>query len=163
MPIREIACLHCGFAGMLDIHSQDEVIPKDRLFRRLGHNPYSGALHYQCPACGIVLLVDPMAVLGEKSLKGFPGETAADVGWMLDSAAIRVESEFGRGSAFAFTVPVRRPEEKEPGEAAIESFEFLMKSAKSPSRRKPESSLFRIFWIPDQARNDDGACLSKVP
>jgi len=73
MPTRDIACLNCGFAGMLDIHCERDDVPKDRLFQHLGHNPYSGDLHYRCPACEIVLLVDPMAVLGEKSLKGSPG------------------------------------------------------------------------------------------
>jgi hypothetical protein len=57
---------------MLDVHSVNEVVPKNHLFKHLGHNPYSGALHYRCPACNIVLFVDPMAVLGEISLKGFP-------------------------------------------------------------------------------------------
>jgi len=76
MSTRDIACLSCGFTGILDVHSERDDVPKDRLFQHLGHNPYSGDLHYQCPACGIVLLVDPMEVLGEKSLKGFPGRVA---------------------------------------------------------------------------------------
>ena len=75
--VRDIACLNCGHVGMLDVHFINDVVPKDRLFKHFGHNPYSGDLHYQCPACEVALLVDPMAVLGEKSFKGFPGGAAA--------------------------------------------------------------------------------------
>ena len=73
MPTREIVCLNCGFAGKLDIHHKKDATLKDGLFKHLGHNPYSGDLHYRCPACQIVLLVDPMAALGENCLEGFPG------------------------------------------------------------------------------------------
>jgi len=76
MSTRDIVCLNCGYAGMLDIHYERDVVLKDRQFQHLGHNPYSGDLHYRCPACEIVLLVDPMAVLGKKSLKGFPGKVS---------------------------------------------------------------------------------------
>ncbi len=76
MPTRDIACLNCGYAGMLDIHRESDVVQRDRLFIHLGHNPFSGDLHYRCPKCEIVLLVDPMAALGEESLKGFPGEVS---------------------------------------------------------------------------------------
>jgi hypothetical protein len=44
------------------------------LFQHLGHNPFSGDLHYRCPKYEIVLLVDPIAVLGGESLKGSPGK-----------------------------------------------------------------------------------------
>lgn len=77
MPTRDIACLNCGHVGMLDVHYINDVVPKDRLFKHFGHNPYSGDLHYQCPSCKVVILVDPMLVLGEKSLKGFPGKASA--------------------------------------------------------------------------------------
>jgi len=73
MPTRNIICLNCRHAGKLDVHNVNEAIPKDHLFKHLGHNPYSGDLHYQCPVCKIVLLVDPIAVLGTISLNGFPG------------------------------------------------------------------------------------------
>ncbi|MFZ4441497.1 MAG: hypothetical protein ACOYOS_24055 [Syntrophales bacterium] len=77
MPTRDIVCLNCGFAGKLDIHHKKDATMKDGLFKHLGHNPYSGDLHYRCPACEIVLLVDPMAALGENCLKGFSGLTSA--------------------------------------------------------------------------------------
>lgn len=72
MPTRDIACMNCGQVGMLDVHYVNDVVPKDRLFKHFGHDPYSGDLYYQCPACEIMLLVDPTAALGVKSLKGFP-------------------------------------------------------------------------------------------
>lgn len=73
MPIRNITCLNCGHLGILDVHYVNDVVPKGRLFKHFGHNPYSGDLHYQCPACKIILLIDPATALGVKSLKGFPG------------------------------------------------------------------------------------------
>lgn len=72
MPTRNITCLNCGCAGMLDIHLANDVVPKNHLFKHLGHTPYSGDLHYQCPACKILLHVDPIAALGIISLKGYP-------------------------------------------------------------------------------------------
>ena len=69
---RDITCLHCGKSGLMDIHNEGEDVADNRLFRHLGHDPFTGDLHYQCPACGIVLLVDPMLALGEKPVKGMP-------------------------------------------------------------------------------------------
>lgn len=77
MITRDIVCLNCGFAGLLDVHCENHVVPEGILFHHLGHNPYSGDLHFRCPACEIVLLVDPGAVLGEESLSGLPGRKAA--------------------------------------------------------------------------------------
>ena len=76
MPTRDIVCLNCGFAGVLDIHHKKDATMKDGLFKHLGHNPYSGDLHYQCPACDIVLLVDPMAVREKIASKGSPASSA---------------------------------------------------------------------------------------
>lgn len=71
MITRDITCLHCGQRGLMDIH--DEKGDADgRLFRHLGHDVFSGNLHYQCPACGIILLVDPMLALGERPIRGIP-------------------------------------------------------------------------------------------
>ena len=73
MPTRNITCLNCGCAGMLDVHHHaNDVVPNNQLFKHVGHNPYSCDLHYQCPACKIVLLVDPIAALGKIPLEGFP-------------------------------------------------------------------------------------------
>lgn len=69
MPVRDVICLYCGYTGKLDIHYVNDVVPKELHFRYLGHNPYSGDLHYQCPGCEIVFLVDPMTALGEESLR----------------------------------------------------------------------------------------------
>ncbi|PKN76724.1 MAG: hypothetical protein CVU52_03525 [Deltaproteobacteria bacterium HGW-Deltaproteobacteria-10] len=69
---RDITCLNCGRKGLMDIHDEREGVAEGRLFRHLGHNPFSGDLHYQCPACRIVLLVDPTLALGEQPIKGRP-------------------------------------------------------------------------------------------
>ncbi len=53
-----ITCINCGIDGVIKARdSQDDRSLK--VFRRLGRNPVSGHLHYQCPACEMVLLVDP--------------------------------------------------------------------------------------------------------
>jgi DNA-directed RNA polymerase subunit RPC12/RpoP len=69
---RDITCLHCGHSGLLDIHDEQDEESDGRLFLHLGHNPFSGDLHYQCPACGITLLVDPVLALGERPIMGIP-------------------------------------------------------------------------------------------
>lgn len=69
---RDITCLKCGHNGLMDIHAEKEDVGDSLLFLSLGHNPFSGDLHYQCPACDIVLLVDPMLALGEKPVRGVP-------------------------------------------------------------------------------------------
>ena len=69
---RDITCLQCGHNGLMDIHDEEGDVANDLLFLNLGHNPFSGDLHYHCPACGIVLLVDPMLALGEKPIRGIP-------------------------------------------------------------------------------------------
>lgn len=69
---RDITCLYCGHKGLMDIHDEGDDVAYGCLFLHLGHNPSSGDLHYRCPACGIVLLVDPMLALGEKPIRGVP-------------------------------------------------------------------------------------------
>lgn len=76
MTTRDITCLHCGNTGEIEVYGQ---LPSDgptKLFRHLGHNPFSGHLHYQCPACKIVLLVDPMSVLGAGAISTIGGRAA---------------------------------------------------------------------------------------
>jgi hypothetical protein len=53
----EITCIYCGVEGMLNVHGlgNDESL---KVFKRVGRNHVSGHLHYQCPVCKIVLLVD---------------------------------------------------------------------------------------------------------
>ena len=56
-----ITCINCGIDGVIKARdSQDDRSLK--VFRRLGRNPVSGHLHYQCPACEMVLLVDPQLI-----------------------------------------------------------------------------------------------------
>lgn len=85
---RDITCLHCDHKGLMDIHDEREDVADDRLFVNLGHNPFSGDLHFRCPACGIVLLVDPMLALGKRPIKGIPqlltGEKTLKVAGVLE-------------------------------------------------------------------------------
>ena len=76
MKAMPIICHRCGIEGEIEFQSINRNTPLSRIFRHIGHNPYSGDLHYQCPACEIVLLIDPMTVLESFSLeyrKGYTG------------------------------------------------------------------------------------------
>jgi len=61
--IKAPLCIHTPILNGLD---------GKKVFKHLGHNPYSGHLHYQCPSCRVVLLVPPMDILEGKSLRGVP-------------------------------------------------------------------------------------------
>ncbi len=63
MTAIRITCMNCGIDGELETYSLLDNAPQGRIFRHLGHNPFSGQMHYQCPACKVVLLVDPMTIL----------------------------------------------------------------------------------------------------
>jgi hypothetical protein len=77
----DIQCTYCGLRGKIEGYAAE---PDDRgvgIFKHLGHNPFSGHLHYQCPSCSIVQLVLPMDILEGKVLNGFPG--LAERGYLL--------------------------------------------------------------------------------
>lgn len=59
-------CLYCDFEGVLEILNEPHDYPESMIFRHLGHNAVSGHIHYQCPACDIILLVDPMDILTDE-------------------------------------------------------------------------------------------------
>jgi len=63
MTNRAIICLSCGHEGEIEVPGGHSDASPSLIFRHRGHNPISGHMHYQCPACEIVLLVDPMPVL----------------------------------------------------------------------------------------------------
>lgn len=65
---RTIICINCGTTGEIEVNGLNADDRSSRIFRHLGHNPFSGHLHYQCPSCEIVLLVDPMSILGMANL-----------------------------------------------------------------------------------------------
>ena len=63
-------CIYCGFKGVLEMPGASDGLPVSRIFKYLGDNPYSGHMHYQCPSCEIVMLVDPADFLhGRSGLK----------------------------------------------------------------------------------------------
>lgn len=62
MTTKRMTCLHCGFEGEMEVQGLDSDVSALMVFRYLGDNPVSGHMHYQCPACDIVHLVDPTSV-----------------------------------------------------------------------------------------------------
>jgi hypothetical protein len=73
MASSDIQCAYCGLKGKIEgygFESDDHAV---NVFKHLGHNPWSGHLHYQCPSCSIVQLVHPTDILDGKVLNGFPG------------------------------------------------------------------------------------------
>ena len=58
-----ITCINCGINGEIEVSGLKGDISSTRIFRYLGHNPLSGHMHYQCPACSIVLLIEPQKIL----------------------------------------------------------------------------------------------------
>lgn len=68
MPTREIVCTYCGKSGKIDVWGLNEDIASSEMFKYLGHNPFSGHMHFQCPACNIVSLVSPLSVLGNGTI-----------------------------------------------------------------------------------------------
>jgi len=64
-----IQCIHCNYTGVLEnqgilIEDKTGDMPISHGFKHKGHNPFSGNLHYECPLCETIILVDPMDVLG---------------------------------------------------------------------------------------------------
>jgi len=72
MPTRDICCMRCRLKGEIEVFDLNGATPLSKIFKHLGNNPFSGHMHYQCPACGIVLLVNPLDVLGDVAIKGVP-------------------------------------------------------------------------------------------
>lgn len=73
MPTREIVCANCRLSGEIEVRGLDRNIPASLMFRHLGHNPFSGHMHYQCPACEMVLLVNPIDILMRGPMSSLPG------------------------------------------------------------------------------------------
>jgi len=69
---KDITCRHCGHSGQMGIQDEREDRSGGCLFRYLGHDIFPGNLHYECPACGISLLVNPLLALGERPIMGIP-------------------------------------------------------------------------------------------
>jgi hypothetical protein len=58
-------CIYCDFEGVLEVLGEPHDVPESKIFRRLSHNPLTGHIHYQCPACDVILLIDPMDILAD--------------------------------------------------------------------------------------------------
>ena len=64
MPTRDISCAYCGKLGKIEIWGMNGDIKNDDTFKYKGHNPLSGHMHFECPRCNIVSLINPISVLG---------------------------------------------------------------------------------------------------
>jgi len=64
MPAKEIVCAYCGTCGEIDVWGMNTGLSSSVMFQYLGHNPFSGHMHFQCPVCEIVSLVSPLSILG---------------------------------------------------------------------------------------------------
>ena len=84
----DIQCAYCGLKGKIEGYAPESDDREVSIFKHLGHNPFSGHLHYQCPSCSIVQLVLPMDILEGKVLNGFPG--LAEQGDLLGRIASNV-------------------------------------------------------------------------
>jgi len=78
------ACRRKGTAGNLYIDNRAGT----PVFRHLGHDPYTGEMHYTCLYCGAVLAVDPMEMLHNFFIKGIPINRAESVSGNLKNEAI---------------------------------------------------------------------------
>ena len=77
MPRRAIQCINCGMEGEIEVRGHNNGIARSRIFRHRGHNPFSGHMHYQCPDCGMVMLVDPMHVPASEMLFAIQRQSSA--------------------------------------------------------------------------------------
>lgn len=72
MSSKIIQCLACGDKGHIEIKGMRDKMPESRIFRHLGHNAFTGYMHFLCPYCSTLLRVDPIEVLGEGGIRGVP-------------------------------------------------------------------------------------------
>jgi hypothetical protein len=87
MTAHFIICEACGCKGSdgnLSVNSRTSA----PVFRHLGHDPYTGDMHYSCVYCGVVLAVDPMEMLFSSCVKGVPCNRANTNSGNLKNRAI---------------------------------------------------------------------------
>ena len=99
MPTKEICCMHCGLKGEIEIAGLNSGMPWSMIFRHLEHNPFSGDMRYRCPACDLVLLVNPLDVIGNESLRGVPEALSAKdplLHWILEGLRAVPSVRLGR-------------------------------------------------------------------
>jgi hypothetical protein len=97
----EITCIYCGVEGILNVHGLDDD-GSLKIFKRVGRNHVSGQLHYQCPVCRIVLLVDPVLIrendpIFKKKLTNYPLLPPASANNLSGVYSIHLHKYFERG------------------------------------------------------------------
>ncbi len=71
MLTRDITCINCGTAGKIEVLGNNNI-SSSCIFPYKGHNPFSSNMHYQCPVCEMMLLVDPMTILNDDIISSLP-------------------------------------------------------------------------------------------
>lgn len=90
-----ITCLRCGIPGQIEGMGRNGDPEKAQVFRYRGHNPFSGDIHYQCPACGTILPVDPATVL-DSLTSGHSGTATAESRETPNDRRIRNQSRLAK-------------------------------------------------------------------
>lgn len=70
MLASQMICMPCGYQGSIDTQCASIGNSRSETFRYLGHNPFSGEMHYQCPECKSCLNVDPADIFKMDPARG---------------------------------------------------------------------------------------------
>ena len=96
MLAHQIICMACKYQGSFDTQEVSIENARPDCSKYLGHDPFTSAMHYQCPQCYSCVNVDPMDIFkmhpaeGQPVL-GFPGKDTnsipldTDFLWQLTS------------------------------------------------------------------------------
>lgn len=68
----QIICMDCGYQGSFDTQEVSIENTRQDCFKYFKHNPFTSAMHYQCPECNSYLKVDPMDIFKMYPVKGHP-------------------------------------------------------------------------------------------
>ncbi len=90
MLAHQIICMECGYQGSFDTQEVSIENTRQDCFKYFGHNPFTSAMHYQCPECNSYLKVDPMDIFKMHPVKGqaHPGGPA------MDMSSVSVDTDF---------------------------------------------------------------------
>ena len=70
MSASQILCMACGYQGSFGTQEISMELSMQYSFKYLGNDPFTGAMHYQCPECKSHLDVDPMHILRINPARG---------------------------------------------------------------------------------------------
>ena len=90
-----VTCLRCGIPGQIEGTGRNGEPQTAPVFRYRGHDPFSGDIHYQCPACGIILPLDPVTIL-DSLTSGHSGTAAGESRETPNDRQIRSNPRMGK-------------------------------------------------------------------